>query len=585
MASLNPVPERTVRLLTLLPGQHGEPLRCAIEAVGLNDKVPYETLSYVWGPAPDGNHTVNLAGQTVDITSNLSAALSHLRNPETPRTLWVDQLCIDQGNNEEKEQQVGMMRSIYQNCTQCVIWLGVIPQDQDMFTLQDAMALFDFFKLHAAFESDQERFSQIITTFTRPSSYEGVRNAFGSMRPHGNDWWHRIWTVQEAVLPPKTTLQWGTLTISWVDLIGAFDTCPHSLHNVEMQDLDGIADAIRKDLGHLITAVLGLLISKEKRDTPLMLLHRWRSRYATDPRDKIYGLMGLLERDAFPSVPTSDYTVSTSTLYTRVALDMIRLTDSLEPLIGMRGDARVTPGLPSWVFDWAVLDEARSPNWFPFYHRHDCFRADGDKTFKMEVSDDERLLTLEGIYLDRVKHVSDVIADGKTELTEQDINDTLGAWKVFLDHVVREKGLETSPTGISWREVFCRTALGDLIFDEFPIRRVNDNDCEMFWKFRKDLQSNDTWESLRQMVTRQAFFITERGYVGIGPPTTRVGDSLWVLFGGRMPFILGAVGDEEAEPSNLGGIRKIFVGEAYVHGFMKGEAAEDEKSVRKVSLV
>ncbi|KAM0420554.1 hypothetical protein ACHAPT_011723 [Fusarium lateritium] len=590
MASLNPTPKCTIRLVTLLPGQDGEPLRCGTQTVDVNDKVPYEALSYVWGPYR--GHTIEVDGQTVDITVNLFEALNRLRNLETPRALWVDQISaskwgLDKSKQGIKAQQqrMGMMRSVYRNCSRSLIWLGDIGEGQDLFTLQDATALFDFLKMHAARETDKGRFLQAVETCTRPTSYEGVCNAFKSMGPHGNIWWHRIWTVQEVILPPDAAVQWGPLTISWTELLGAATSFNHSHGYVaECPDLDGVADAIGEDFGYLAEAILDLRITSKREESPLMTLRRYRNRSSTDTHDKVYALMGILDIGAFPSVLTGDYTELASVLYTRVSLDIIRLSGGLEPLIGMRGGARVTPNLPSWVFDMSVLDDGRSSNWFDLVRRYERFCASGNESLKMEVSDDERVLTLEGVYLDRVEHVSEVMADGSKESTGQDFNDTLDAWEMLLNHVVQEKSLGASPTGLSWKEVFCRTVVGDLIFAGTPARRVSEEDCGLFWQFRRDLELNETWRSVQQMVSRQAFFITKLGYIGIGPLTTRVGDGVWVLLGGKMPFVLG---DEEiGSESDVDGFRKVFVGEAYVHGFMHGEAIESsERPVGRVSLM
>ncbi|KAF5026693.1 hypothetical protein F66182_1217 [Fusarium sp. NRRL 66182] len=588
MANLNPIPHNSIRLLTLSPGKDGEPLHCGIRAVGLNDGVQYEALSYVWGTDVPGSYTVDVAGQAVHITASLFAALGRLRNTKTPRTLWIDQLCIDQWNLAEKEQQVGMMRSIYQNCSQCLIWLGDISPDEENFTLQDAASLLDFFKLHSALRTDKVHAPKLAATYTKPATYEGVRKALCSIRPRGNPWWHRTWTIQEAIIPPKATVQWGSLEIAWKDLTEAAMAFNEGSGFIPGRpDLDDMVEALWRDLGRLISGVMSLNITKNYKEHPLVTLRRWRNRYATDPRDKIYALMGLFAGTPFPSVPSCDYTLAPSTLYSRVALDMIRETESLEPLIGMRGDPRVTPDLPSWVFDMTMLDESRTPNWFRFQDRHEWFSASGDGLLMLDVSDDERAITLQGVYLDTIEHVSNVITDDSRELAEEDVNNTLASWEKFLTFVVKAKGLEESPTGLSWDELFCRTVMGDLIFDEFPIRRATDQDCDLLRGFRKDGGWNDTWESVSQMLAHQAFFVTRRGYVGIGSPTTRAGDSLWVLFGGNTPFVLGATSDDEVvSGSQVKGTRKVLVGEAYVHGFMDGEAVEkDERQVCSVSLV
>lgn len=79
---------------------------------------------------------------------------------------------------------------------------------------------------------------------------------------------------------------------------------------------------------------------------------------------------------------------------------------------------------------------------------------------------------------------------------------------------------------------------------------------------------------MRDMARSQAFFITERGYLGIGPPDAMVGDEVWVLFCGNVPQVLRGRGGDEFE----------YVGDAYVQGIMDGEAVEGVVEGRRVVL-
>jgi hypothetical protein len=86
-------------------------------------QVPYEALSYVWGretaPTP-----LLCRDSELTITANLDHALRHLRPANAPRKLWIDALCIDQENIEERERQVGYMRLMYKHAEQTIVWLG-----------------------------------------------------------------------------------------------------------------------------------------------------------------------------------------------------------------------------------------------------------------------------------------------------------------------------------------------------------------------------------------------------------------------------------------------------------------------------
>lgn len=80
---------------------------------------------------------------------------------------------------------------------------------------------------------------------------------------------------------------------------------------------------------------------------------------------------------------------------------------------------------------------------------------------------------------------------------------------------------------------------------------------------------NSLYISLCDMVVNQAFLITECGYIGIGPPNTRAGDEVWVLFGGNTPFVLRK---KDEKLANAKCRERSFIGDAYVHGIMAGEA-------------
>lgn len=88
----------------------------------------YEALSYTWGPMQ--KHGIILLNSVEwPVMKNLLAALKRLRHRSKPRKLWIDQLCIDQSNNDERGQQVKLMAKIYSLAEDVLVWLGDGPDD------------------------------------------------------------------------------------------------------------------------------------------------------------------------------------------------------------------------------------------------------------------------------------------------------------------------------------------------------------------------------------------------------------------------------------------------------------------------
>lgn len=123
-----PPKPNTTRMIRLLPHEDkSAPIECEIFDYDLseveNGGHVYEALSYVWG-SEVRYHTIRVNGCDLAVTSNLHAALLHLRNHRLQRTLWIDAISIDQGDTEEKSKQIPIMRNIYAQAQQVVVWLG-----------------------------------------------------------------------------------------------------------------------------------------------------------------------------------------------------------------------------------------------------------------------------------------------------------------------------------------------------------------------------------------------------------------------------------------------------------------------------
>lgn len=119
-----------IRLLRLMPhanaGTKATEIHCELFEYSLHDLGKrthlYEALSYTWGGSKSPR-SIYINKQKVEIRRNLHAALSCLQD-HLERTIWVDAICIDQRNLEEREQQVQLMAKIYSKAHRVIVWLG-----------------------------------------------------------------------------------------------------------------------------------------------------------------------------------------------------------------------------------------------------------------------------------------------------------------------------------------------------------------------------------------------------------------------------------------------------------------------------
>jgi hypothetical protein len=115
-----------IRILTILSGTWNELVRCELHDNQLQDSEPYKALSYAWKNGEDDERLVAITCNKIpiNVSSNLHSALRQLRHDLDPVKIWVDSICIDQKNNSERTNQVGIMREIYARSAEVIIWLG-----------------------------------------------------------------------------------------------------------------------------------------------------------------------------------------------------------------------------------------------------------------------------------------------------------------------------------------------------------------------------------------------------------------------------------------------------------------------------
>jgi hypothetical protein len=134
-----------ITLLELHPHQDGNAqIQCTTVIVSLATAPEYDTLSYVWGNPAHGATSITVNGQESHVTQNLHAVLLRLRKQDGSIMLWIDQLCIDQNNVEEKTRQVQLMREIYSTCSLCYLWMGELPPDVSLDDARWVVAVLEY---------------------------------------------------------------------------------------------------------------------------------------------------------------------------------------------------------------------------------------------------------------------------------------------------------------------------------------------------------------------------------------------------------------------------------------------------------
>lgn len=223
-----------IRLLILRPGSFNDPIHCQLEQVSLNDGHAYEALSYTWGNASDTS-PMSLDGVLYHITKNLECALRYLRHKESPRILWVDAVCINQNDEDEKSGQVPKMGEIYSGATKVYAWLGEADRQIDCVfaVLQEFRDRKREGKVPTHFDAAEqlsfhrELFRDIYQaeagTLPEQSDLDDdmLHEEFNWLRPfYVRPYWCRVWIVQELVLAKVVVVCCGDKSIDFDDIYG-----------------------------------------------------------------------------------------------------------------------------------------------------------------------------------------------------------------------------------------------------------------------------------------------------------------------------------------------------------------------------
>ncbi|GAW19669.1 hypothetical protein ANO14919_091580 [Xylariales sp. No.14919] len=631
-----------IRLLEILPSRNKNSIvSCSLKTVSLNDDTEYVALSYVWG-TPEKTHDIFLNGTKTLVTRSLALMLLHIRNSvlaaseswgvseRIPSLFWADAVCINQEDETEKSHQVTLMRTIYQNAFMVISWMG--PDDDGLISLAIKWLSLIASELRKKLrrKPDNDVFSwmrEYPDIFRTGDGYPLDNQIWNAIHDFLHlPYWRRIWILQEMVLARDLWMVIGDVCINydslimvwrWSEIIRHHRMGKPSFFPAPLWNRLALPRWVGWEVLQTVFGYRGVVSGNPENPDAnarkLSALLYTQSYRATNPRDKIYGLLGLIESDITP-----DYSKPVADLYSEAAEKLLKEVGSLEPLnlAGIHNIDTTAFGLPSWVPNWHDISMGDRKTMPPQPYRAD----DGIKDF---LSGDAFEV------IDRTLHAYGFVCES-VDRVEPDF-DNRAFFQFCCDYASRDVGGDVYITGIPRLQAIFRTVCMDV--DPKSMARFSRTPHRFAFEFIRDIIPEDEilngaallrrlgfhpgeeflesyrrrfydtagvdegelrllmevslrfdkihgpydflrlWLHVKQSVLSDftvyaqiiralchRFFHTANGYLGLGPPATLPGDLVCVLGGCTMPLVLRRVDSHY-----------LLVGQCHVLGLMDGE--------------
>jgi hypothetical protein len=597
-----------------------QPIHCTIRIEWIDRPPPYKALSYCWGKeGPNqSSHSVDIEGAALPITESLDSALRHLRHQTEPVIVWIDQICIDQREdhvNHERSDQVKMMARIYSSAEQVFVWLGPADQGSDeamdfyaevgdaiwMAGLQyycnrDMMPLVDA-AVHDR-DPDDQLWQQVsaIQSLARkllPPRLQAL--ADWDRRPY----FGRVWVMQEFCVGANPLFICGNKRIP-VDYVKATRLF------LGLAQTHEFLNAVR----NLGDDKIPLLQTINQQDpTPAFFSARtWWQKYncnqspgdtlfdllcktyvsrqacATKPQDRVLGLVSMAS-DANRFDVYINYNTTVERLLTGVAKTMIE-QGNLAVLAYVQFPRNVD-NLPSWVPDW---HSNLRPSFYPYprvgleYEHY--FNPSGNCHPAVVPDLDNSILGLRGFIVDTIEDVGSTWTDDINHANPLRHQSYLAQVR-FLCRLSAMKNQSIYSSRQRRDEAEWRVPIADIWEANKPEpsapQRATDRAMRAFAEFRNQLAwfesaglgrwavaPDDREPSFYRLSMAKTSgmrpFITNSGYVGMGPSAMCPGDVVVILFGARVCSVL--------RPRDMWAYmtkQYLYIGEAYCDGVMDGE--------------
>jgi hypothetical protein len=559
-------------------------IKCEILHAFLEAPPPYIAVSYAWG---DAGHTrrLELEGSLVPISVSLYGALEALRQKSESVLVWADALCIDQGNKDERSQQVQLMTSIYSTADSVAIWLGAEEDDSQLAV--------DLLPVVADQADSPNGISRLI------SSRVGKRDLAAVVSLFERDYWRRLWVVQEIFNARSVTVYCGSTKLPWTVYQSASSTFNRYRGDLDYYFPGGQRDGRRNSISLSQFSYSQVLVYQGPGSLPdlqsymdleegalLEVLRACRRKLASDPKDKLFGILGVLPEEVRQDF-RADYSLSVKDIYTEIVDYLLKTTERMDVIC----DAIHFPvhtgsnNLPSFVPDWSHIPQVAAMG-----HKYNFSAAGKTKSSCKFLGERLNKLEISAIYLDTIR------IHGIAVGTLTTLGDFLMAflhWRALLLRSIENETDERSPLiqedfcralclgqapraydGSKWLTT-CYHVFASLLRERLPHLPLD----RKLWGY-VDAKVDIKPEARRQFLQKyfgdpmmgRCFCHTEENRVGMGSGFMLPGDIVVVPLGCSTPILLRREGTR-------GEYR--FVGDVYISGYMFGRAIDQMKDEKR----
>jgi hypothetical protein len=368
----NRIRQRTeLRLLMVKGGKLDDDVHCQLVPCEIKKLPEYEAISYTWADeSGDASKTkpIYLNGSPFRVTVNCEAALKQVRLRWRARMIWIDAVCIDQQNDEERGHQVRLMPQIYSGAQRVLIYLGE-PTNEELKGLPYINGR----------DTPDQHVSRLYQS--RADLWMLVRRALSSLL--SRRYFSRVWILQEVALAKEALVLCGEYEVPWeylrqmteslrltksVYILTPLSDTSGSSHKAHFSVApDGRATDPQGEVFNAkplldnsrpLPKVLEFSTRRYRDSSQLLpLLDLARDSEATDHRDKVFAVFGIINLAEHLGY-VADYTEKVEETYTRVAV-LVCETSGLMSILERALCSRNIQSLPSWVTDWShpYLDE------------------------------------------------------------------------------------------------------------------------------------------------------------------------------------------------------------------------------------
>lgn len=545
----DPLPsDQSIRLLDSWQSTE-DTVRYSLRTVSLDDELEYTALSYTWGE-PRLTHFIECDGAEIKITANLHSALQRIRErgQGPPKTFWIDAICVDQGNLEERGHQVRLMRRIFSAAAMTVVYLG---EPKEPRTCRLAVDLIR--KVQAEGLGREDNRDKAVTIFKQQDS----PTLFAVGELFSQPWFRRVWVIQEYAVSRALLFQYGDESFH----SDALSETANVIFRVGKTEASQILGNMPLSLSEIFTMIDGFykmhwlelvrqgIVDRTEINMSYVLKRSSREE-ATDPRDQIFGLLGLLDQKELQ--PNYFLTVSeTYVAATRVILE----TKGPIGLFRNIGEPRTIEGLPSWVPDWSSMISFLGIG--PWRKNWEAYDAGGTLSPEWKLSKQSDILSMRGIIFDTVRDTTDTLQHSEIS------NDICR--KHFLEAKEMARNSIKAPAEEEVLVLHYKTLL---LGSPISYDRAHELGISLLFTGNEDLKNEETLKARRNILRNMRnlqYCITQALRVGQVPPGTQKGDQICVFQGIPTPYVIRKSTDGE---------HYTLLDGCYIDGVMNGEALE-----------